>query len=254
MIYKTLTMVSIIIGTTFSKCKHAKYKAFPEPHQILDLCITNYDERDRNSTQFLCGHQNGKTIVTLVEYSDPNCQNEIVRFPYTQHFNDIHCEPQDECDYIQFAEWTPEQGQKCGSGEPYKETEYNTNAIFTTLDYVGECIPDPSGNDASMCIEINSCDDGIINDRMTFKQWENNDCSGDPALTMIADDEGENDYPDDEGDCSNFIKCAPGTMITTKKCPGSLGTSSPGSAGIININAVIVCVVFGVINGIFSLF
>ena len=267
-------MVSILIGTAFSKCKYAVVND-PEIqwHQVLDLCIADYSDSSikYSSYQYLCDkNEIDETEVIMIQYSDANCQNQVNSTVVTEMLTDIHCELQDECDYIQWATWKTKKGEKCGSGKPYKEQQYSTNNFLNVLDNswegaglaVGECNPDTNGYDVSSCTEVESCGDGIKEMRIIQKEWNNKDCSGEPAKVQSHEsDSGRNSSHHWWGECTRFIQCSPDSTITSKKCPGSKNLTSQGpqsSSGIMDNKVVIVCasvmVILGVIYGISSMF
>ena len=272
MIYTKMIMVSIIIGTAFSKCKYAKLKnttLYGDYHVILDVCMT--DNPDYSYYQYSCDkNENDETVINFVEYSDANCQNQFNITSVTEMFTDIHCELQDECDYIQWAWWETKKKVPCGSGKPYKDTQYGTNNFLSTLpgdQSIGECIADMHGEEYSACIEIESCDDGIKHNRIIEKVWYNRDCSGEPAWVDGFESDANKTKPT-HAECTQFIQCSDST-ITSKKCPGSQNVTLQGpqnltsqgpqsSTGIMDNKVVIVCaslmVIFGVIYGISSMF
>ena len=236
-------------GAYAGKCSYGKlspdYYDGATRHRVFDVCTVSNDDQWLPSYKFVCDSSNRK--VNQIFYSRYNCSdvNQEVVDDVTEFFEEIYCEPRDECDYVEFGEWLPTKdntGIRCGLGIPTEENEYDSQ-ILSTLDYIGHCIATPDGG--AVTFSVNSCEPGIRNNRFHSKRYDNPDCKGIPIEEITMDDDGENDGPfEQDGECSRFIKCS----------TNDIAGITYNSANIMNTKFTMICVFIMVIQQIFCLF
>ena len=232
------------------KCSYAKYSNM-DLHQIFDLCVVDpFDQSGLgNQSQYVCQIEHGRKKIYQVYYSDEIlalCDDTHVThmIDKTHLFDqrEIYCEPREECDYIQFGEWKQDKTKPCDKVPLWPEKEYRSTEVLTTLDVVGKCMVDEE-NGSSMGIIINSCGYDVPQKRVIIKNWLNKNCEGPPYSTHEIYDQGENNYPDDEGYCTRWLSCSTPDIVNM----------TINSADITNTKFAMLCVFIMVIQQIFCL-
>ena len=229
------------------KCTYGRGFGGPKDIHIFDVCTTTapYLRWRGNSTKSVCDGSKWKGVKKMY-YSDYDCSeiNEIVE----EDFEEVYCyHERFECDYFEFVEWRPSDdkpGTQCGPATQSIQSDYNRK-IVSTLNHIGKCMQFDTGIGVwSTTITINSCDSGVMKKRLHQRTWHNPSCEGSPAEEIDIDDDGEWDYPDQDGICSKFIRCSTMDVVGV----------TYNSANSTHTKFAMLCVFIMIIQQIFCLF